>query len=290
MNPGIPRNQLIELAWWPASRPALPLRLERLERVGEAMLRARFPASVTGAAGQGALAAAGALLSWTGSRWLRDPDGRCPYPDANRILDRAAAGSRFGDAEYVLVLAQALNAAEIPARRLELIRDGGTCLVVEAWIDDLGKWVVLDPRDETIWRDGAGNPAGAVDLPDRYQAAAVPDGPAWSGERFRMVRPDGSVIRSSVLLNRDSEVAPDLSAISTGLTERGGPALTFSTMHPYATSITISEPGIEAARALAPERPFPLTGEPGDHRVTVAVTTRFGTLTPHHLHFVILPG
>jgi hypothetical protein len=47
--------------------------------------------------------------------------------------------------EYTVVLTQALNTVQIPARRISLFRDGyyagvgGGHAVTEAWIDDLGK-------------------------------------------------------------------------------------------------------------------------------------------------------
>lgn len=60
------------------------------------------------------------------------------------------------------MLTQALNALQIPARPLSLFKAGyhaglGTGhAVTEAWIDDLGKWVLLDGQNGAVWRDEDG--------------------------------------------------------------------------------------------------------------------------------------
>ena len=122
-------------------------------------MRARLPRPLPGAQ-----ATAEQLLAWVANRWRFSPTTYFGPPDANMILDRVAAGGRFGSVEYAIVLSQALNAVEIPARRLVLYADGYHARqdalhhVTEAWIDDLGKWILLDGRNGATWRDGDGTP------------------------------------------------------------------------------------------------------------------------------------
>jgi len=307
----------VELAWWPCARPIVPLELGRLNRVGEAMVRARLPKPLPSAQ-----ATAEQLLAWVANRWRYSPTTYFGPPDANMILDRVAAGGRFGAVEYAIVLSQALNAQEIPARRLVLFADGyharpdASHQVAEAWIDDLGKWVLLDGRNGATWRDSDGTPLGSLELQRRYLTADRPpftrtgtghdfevpdaetwfsyfstvvakDGLAWADGSYVPVMAGGIVISSSRLADSDVDAAPDLSAISTSVTERGGAALVFHTDHPYSNGFVVTDTDAKDTTKLGPGEPFPLAGEPGDRRLTVAVTTPYGSLSPRHLHYVI---
>jgi hypothetical protein len=307
----------VELQWWPCARPIVPLELFRLNSVGEAMLTARLPRRLPTA-----LATAEMLLDWATSRW---PSGTAVYAqdqDANRLLDRTTAGARYGAAEYTLILTQALNALRIPARRLRGLPEGyqaagGTAHpMTEAWIDDLGSWVVFDGRNGATWRDPADVPLDALELQRLYRAkqtpefrgsgqnfragdaekwfeffhtVAVADGLAWSAGPYVPVLADGTVLRASRLADGDVDAAPDLAAISTGVTSaKGAPALLFRTEHPYATGFTVTQGPVaeeQVQTTLEPDQPLPLAGEPGEHRLTVATSTPYGTLAPHHLHY-----
>jgi Transglutaminase-like superfamily len=306
---------VVELAWWPCARPIVPLELTRLNRVGEAMVRARLSKPLPSA-----LATAEQLLAWVTNRWRHSTTTYFGPPDANNILDRVAAGGRFDCVEYTIVLSQALNAMEIPARRLDLYAKGyharadASHHVTEAWIDDLGKWILLDGRNGATWRDRDGAPLSALELQRRFQAGDMPefagtgrnfdaaegetwfsyfstvvakDGLAWSDGSYVPVLADGTVIRSSRLADSDVDVAPDLSAISTSVTDRGGAALVFHTDHPYATGFEVTDTATKETTLLATGEALPLAGEPGDQRLTVSVTTRYGSLSPRHLHYVI---
>jgi len=307
---------VVELAWWPCARPIVPLELTRLNRVGEAMTRARLPKPQSSA-----LATAEQLLAWVNNRWLHSNTSYFGVPDANMILDRVAAGGRFGSVEYTIVLSQALNAMEIPARRLVLYTDGYHARqdalhhVTEAWIDDLGKWILLDGRNGATWRDGDGTPLSGLELQRRYHAGDRPefngartgrsfdaaesenwfsyfamvtakDGLAWTDGSYVPVMADGTVIRSSRLADSDVDAAPDLSAISTSVTDRGGPALVFHTDHPYANGFVVSDTFTKDTTFLELDEALSLAGEPGDQRLTVAVTTPYCSLSPRHLHYV----
>ena len=110
---------------------------------------------------------------------------------------------------------------------------------------------------------------------------------AWADGSYVPVQAGGIVIRSSRLADSDMDVAPDLSAISTSVTDRGGAALVFHTDHPYSNGFVISDTATKETTQLGPGEPFSLAGEPGDQRLTVAVTTPYGSLSPRHLHYVI---
>jgi hypothetical protein len=241
------------------------------------------------------------------------------------ILDRVAAGGRFGGVEYTIVLSQALNALEIPARRLVLYAKGyharpdAAHHVTEAWIDDLGKWVLLDGRNGATWRDSDGTPLSALELQRRYQAGSRPefsrtgtgqsfevpdagtwfgyfstvvakDGLAWADGSYVPVLAGGTVIRSSRLADSDIDAAPDLSAMSTSITDRGGAALVFHTDHPYSNGFLVTDTATKDATKLGPGEPFSLAGEPGHQQLTVAVTTPYGSLSARHLHYVVRAG
>jgi hypothetical protein len=328
----------VELQWWPCSRPILPLDLFRLNSVGEAMLTARLPRRLPTA-----LATAEMLLDWVTSRWQSGGSVYTQDADANRVLDRATAGARYGATEYTIVLTQALNALRIPARRLRGLPDGyhaatGTAHpMTEAWIDDLGSWVVFDGRNGATWRDPAGTPLGAVDLQRLYRAkerpefqgtgqnfqaydaeewfgffhsVAVTDGLAWSSGSYIPVMAGTSVLCRTRLADSDVDAAPDLAAIGTSVTSgdassrasvgtssrHKGPALLFRTDHPYATGFTVTEGAVAEERTetfLELDQPLLLAnaddpgnpGGPGERRLTIATTTPYGTLAPHHLHY-----
>jgi transglutaminase superfamily protein len=312
-----------ELHWWPCARPILPLGLFRLNSVGEAMLTARLPRPLPTA-----LATAEMALDWVAGKWQPGDATFAQDADANRILDRTAAGARYGAAEYAIVLTQVLNALRIPARRLRGLTEGNQAAhtMTEAWIDDLGSWVVFDARNGATWRDPAGTPLGAIDLqrlyrvkePPEFRGAgkssrasaaadwfaffhtvAVTDGLAWSTGSYLPAMADGAVLRSVRLADTDVDATPDLAAISTSVCadskqgRRGEPALLFRTDHPFATGFTVSEGATAEERTetfMELDEPLSLAGEPGDHRLTIGVSTRYGTLTPHHLHYRITSG
>jgi hypothetical protein len=304
----------VELQWWPCARPILPLDLFRLNSLGEAMLTARLPRRPPTA-----LATAELALGWVTGRWQSGDATYTLDVDANRILDRATAGARYGAAEYTIVLTQALNALRIPARRLRGLPEANSAehAMTEAWIDDLGGWIVLDGRNGATWRDPAGTPLGALELQRLYRVkerpefhgagqnfragdaadwfvffhtVAVTDGLAWSsGPYLPVITGTTAVLRSSRLADSDVDAAPDLSAISTSVTsDHGQPALLFGTDHPYATGFTVTEGAVadeKTENALDLDQPLPLAGDQGEHRLTIATRTPYGTLAPHHLHY-----
>jgi Transglutaminase-like superfamily len=235
------------------------------------------------------------------------------------VLDRVERGDRFACLEYTIVLTQALNAVRIPARPISLLRSdyhagmGTAHAVTEAWIDDLGKWVLLDGQNGAVWRGADGIPLGTLELQHRYLAGDQPEFSgggrnfcaddaaewftyfhafgvtgtlAWSAGPYVPMLEVSRVIASQRLADSSADVVPDLAAISTGVTDHQGPALVFGTDHPYATGFQLTDAD-GSTSVLGPGQPLPLTREPGEHRRTVAVQTRYGTLTPQPLVYLV---
>ena len=307
----------VELIGWPRARPILPLGLSRLDETGAARLAARLPEPQASA-----LATAEMLLGWVTRRWHHSGSTHDYSQDANVVLDRVEGGERFACREYTVVLTQALNAVQIPARPITMLRRdyhagiSGGHAVTEAWIDDLGKWAVFDGQNGAVWRDADGIPLGVLELQRRYERGDQPEfsgsGPnwdagggaaaaswfgyfhtagvtgtlAWSAGPYAPVRDRTAVIDSVLLADTTADVAPDLAAIRTGVADREGPALVFTTDHPYATGFQVTDAG-GGATAIRPPKSFPLAREAGEYRLKVAVMTRYGTLTPKPLHYLV---
>jgi len=106
------------------------------------------------------------ISAWVASRW--EPGTSTPplatHFDAREILRRAAAGEEFDCGTYGWTLIQVLAAAGVNGRLVELEGpDGQGHSTVEAWCDELGKWVVLDPYWNVVYvRDGV--PQNALEL------------------------------------------------------------------------------------------------------------------------------
>jgi hypothetical protein len=155
----------IEVTAWPCAASISSLGLDRLDANGEAVLSSRLPPP-----GESAQQTALATLAWVTSRWRHSSANHVPARDANAVLDLVRAGERFACREYTIVLTQALNAIGIPARHLALFRDeyhtgmGTGHAVTEAWLDGLGRWVVLDGQNGATWRDTEDNLLGVVEL------------------------------------------------------------------------------------------------------------------------------
>jgi hypothetical protein len=303
----------VELLRWPRAPLGEPL-LSRLDDEGEKRLAGRVPERQPGA-----WATARELLTWVANRWRHIGTNHEPAVDANAVLDRVERGERFACREYTVVLTQALNALQIPARRISLFRVGyhagvgGGHAVTEAWIDDLGRWVLLDGQNGAIWRDSTGTPLGLLELQRRYRAGAQPefDGTghnfvaddaaawftffhtasvagqlAWSDGAYVPIMEGLTVISSERLVASGDEGAPDLAMVSTGVTDDNGPALTFGSSHPYATGFEVVAADGRVT-SLAARQPFQLASSAGEYRLAVATRTPYGTLAPQALEYLV---
>jgi hypothetical protein len=298
----------VTLTEWPDYPPVLAPMLDRLAPDREALLRERLP-EPAGAAWETALR----LLDWTTSGW-EHANGHVDNRDAVEVLDRVAAGERFACVEYSIVLTQALNAARIPARTLALrMRDyhtgvGRGHVVSEAWIDDLGRWVVLDGQNGAWWGDS--QPLGILDLIEResaadrppmnsrrhelsdvdqadwfsYFASATTTGLTWSDGPYVPVFQDRFPVRTERLVHGSDAVAPDLGAIATALVDADGPGVAFTPLHPFATAVSVADAD-GSTSTIEVGGPLALGGDAGVHTRTVSAVTPYATLRAHTLSY-----
>lgn len=307
----------VELTEWPCAAPVCALGLDRLDADEERKLARRLPPPAS-TAEETAQETALAMLAWVTGRWRHSGANHVPGRDANLVLDRVQAGERFACREYTIVLTQGLNAIGIPARHLALLREGyhagmGTGhAVTEAWLDDLGRWVVLDGQNGATWRDQDGGLLGVVEvqqaLLDGRPPAFVGSGPnfdpataegwsayfrhwstggvAWRPDSFVPFMEGSTVVEAYPLLRDRAPAHPDLAEISTSVVERdGAPSVLFGTEHPYALGFRVVDSS-GAVRDLGLDEPVALPGEPGSHTWQVATRTRYGTLRPSRFSFV----
>lgn len=114
------------------------------------------------------------LSSWVNSLWEHDPGGVPQRSDPLAILWEAAEGGRFRSPEYAQVLSGALQAVAIPVRfitmhKLNIEKTAETHVVCEAYLRDLQKWVMIDPRWNRIPLYG-GKPLSTYEF-QQYMAA-----------------------------------------------------------------------------------------------------------------------
>lgn len=301
----------VQLLDWPTAPPVVEPELFRLPRDDEARLRGRLPAPA-GTAWE----TAEQTLAWVTSRWRHTSANHVERADGNLILDRVDTGERFACKEFTVLLTQALGALHIPARQVSLFRAdhhlglGAAHAVTEAWVDDLGRWVLLDGQNGAVWRDAHGAPLGLTDLLAAHRAGARPQftgtgpnfdpstadewfgyfvtaavtGLAWSSPPFVPVF-EGDLVIAAPRLDRDAaQAAPDLAVLTTGVLDADGPSLTFASPHPFALGVTVTGP--DGADELAAGEPYPLAAPPGEHRRQVATRTPYGLLRPAELAYV----
>lgn len=121
-----------------------------------------------------------AVTSWVNGLWRHSGSNQPSANDPLTILREAAAGARFRCVEYSIVIAGCLEALGMDARvvglktaDVETRSSGAGHVVVEAYLRDLGKWVMADGQWNVI-PVLAGRPLNAVEL---QQALAAGDGP-----------------------------------------------------------------------------------------------------------------
>jgi len=305
----------LELLTWPTLTPALPLELFRMKPEREEQLRPLLP-DLSGSSWPRALT----LVHWVSSRWTHANDHVEADQDALDVLHYVDHdGKRFACVEFSIVLCHALNAAGIPSRRLALRqRDYHAGLskghvASEAWIDDLGKWVVLDGQHGGYWTFGA-EPLSALELQEALAAGRRPDllkidGPMrtekagfWFSYFWHVVTTGATLarppyaphfqrhMRTGQLLVRDpAGVYPDLSEIGVTMDARdGAAAMRFTVRHPYVTGYAVRCADQRWTLDVAdPVWVLPAAG--GVHTATVSVRTPHSELRPQELSFRIAP-
>ncbi|WP_165768275.1 transglutaminase-like domain-containing protein [Hymenobacter amundsenii] len=146
------------------------------------------------------LGRARALCQWVYFRLEHDGRQTFKSADAFDILHAAQAGQSVQCVEYGLVLATAFNAVGIRARPLYLkaanvqtkASAAGHALA-EAWLPDLGKWVMVDAQADIIPMLGP-TPLNALELQQallahRPDLTVLTSTKARAGSYFRWVKP-----------------------------------------------------------------------------------------------------
>lgn len=117
------------------------------------------------------------LTAWTRAQF--DPGLPDPYPLCNglSILSDIRSGRTRGFCgQYSYLLGDALKSfGYFAVRYVELESESGAAhFAVEAWCDDLSRWVLLDPLHAALY-DREGAPLSAVDIHDALLAGASKD-------------------------------------------------------------------------------------------------------------------
>ncbi|MCP4590633.1 MAG: transglutaminase domain-containing protein [bacterium] len=116
------------------------------------------------------LARVRAVCHWVNGRWDHNGSNEPKKRDPLSILEEAKTGRRFRCVEYAAVTQGCLGALGITARTValktadvETRKSGAGHVVVEAWLNDAKRWVLLDPQEDAVFtRDGV--PINAVEL------------------------------------------------------------------------------------------------------------------------------
>ena len=111
-----------------------------------------------------------ALAGWVNSRWSHSGTNTPSSSNPLVILREAADGASFRCVEYSVVMAGAAQSMGMPARVVGLktrhaatARSAAGHVVAEVWLEDLEKWVVVDPQLGYVFR-AEGVPLNAVEL------------------------------------------------------------------------------------------------------------------------------
>lgn len=111
-----------------------------------------------------------AIVAWVNCLWEHHGINTPRRSDPLSILEEVEEGKRFRCVEYAIVVAGALNALGIPARTVGLKTKyveselfGAGHVVAEAYLNDLGKWIMIDGQWGVI-PTLDGTPLNAVEL------------------------------------------------------------------------------------------------------------------------------
>jgi Transglutaminase-like superfamily len=308
----------LEILDWPSPVPTLPLDLDALPSDRAELLRELLPEPQ-----RSAWATATATLTGVTQRWAPGTDPIASR-DALEVLEAVASGARFSCVEYTVVLSQALNALGIPARSVGLMTAdyhfgvGRGHNVTEAWIDDLGRWVLLDGQNGMWWTDSDGTPLGLVELRRRYADGGARAMPATAGRIVSRAEADfwwrtfasgtvggrstatwrtgayvpvfeGQDVATCTYLVRDpAAIYPDLSEVSIGISAIGGGThLLLHTTHPYATGFSVMLDGYAPVTVTMDNPRWKLAGVTGEHSAIIAAITPYEVLRGSQVRYLV---
>lgn len=110
------------------------------------------------------------ISSWVSGLWDHHGSNTPEKNDPISIVSEAEEGERFRCVEYSIVVNGALNSLGIPARTVSLKTKnvqwtlwGAGHVVVEAYLEDLGKWIMIDGQWDVIPVLN-GTPLSAIEL------------------------------------------------------------------------------------------------------------------------------
>jgi hypothetical protein len=185
-------------------------------------------------------------------------------------------------------------------------------VVSEAWIDDLGRWVVLDGQNGMYWaRDGrplgvlelqslspaelaeaVGVPAPGVEAPSAEEVAfwrtyfhsVTTTGITWSAGDFVPVLQSRYLVATPRLHRTRAAAYPDLSELAIGIEIASGQcAVRLATEHPFATGFLVG-----GTVSLPLDDPlWILDASPGSHTIELSTRTPYGRTAARLLRYTV---
>ena len=97
------------------------------------------------------------ILYWVNKQWRHNGRNEPRKKDAISILEEVKEGKNFRCVEYAIVCSACLNAIGLKARTLGLMtknvetkKSGAGHVVTEVFLNDLNKWVFIDPQRDAM--------------------------------------------------------------------------------------------------------------------------------------------
>lgn len=121
-------------------------------------LKKEYPIDSIAAKGKTDLEKVRSISSWVHKLWKHDGYNAPEKNDALYILEEVKKGQQFRCVEYGIVTTACLNAIGLPSRTLalktkdvETTPSGAGHVVMEVFLNDFNKWVMVDPQWDAIF-------------------------------------------------------------------------------------------------------------------------------------------